>query len=1254
MHPSANNYAKLFFDTYAENLPTESTVVDIGAQNVNGSIKDVCPKHYKYIGVDFVDGDGVDIVLDDPYHLPFESDTIDAIVCSSCFEHSEMFWLVFNEMLRVLKPTGLLYLNAPSNGYIHRWPVDCWRFYPDAGHALVNWAKRSGYTPILLESFIGHKESDKVEGVWNDFVAVFAKSELLKSDFTKRIINILSDFDNARVSGVNDLINYQINPQDFRVIGQLNADKSYLDEQYKECDIQLASARSELNFLSVQLSKSNSDLVELQQQLNLMQSNMKKCIDDHALTLNKIYQSTSWKLTKPLRLISYGVQFCLKKIANIMKKNILKLLKSIYWILPFKFRKPLLYWGYQNFPFIFNQTPHYQSWRNSNSSGLELLNSRLVDLEQIQPIDFISGRIAIHLHIYYHDLASEFAEYLDNMPFNYDLFISVKDLEGEKACLFSFSKLKRCGKLKINIVVNRGRDIAPMFCSFGDDLKEYDYIAHLHSKKSLYNAGATEGWRQYLCKYLLGSPISIKKILALLTSGHGIVYPQNFSSLPYMANTWLSNKSIGQEWCARLGISSIPHGYFDFPAGSMFWARVDALSPLFNAEITLDEFAEESGQTDGTLAHCLERLLGLCVTKQGFPIGILRDVESPSWSPWRFEQSINRPIQSLIDQFSNPEIKCIAFDIFDTLVIRPLVNADSTKRLVAAQLPSRLAELFETYRALAESTARNEKGRDVDLVDIYDVFQKLTSLSDNDIATIRSLEEEIEIKSLSPRVVGVKLFEQAKATGKPVILISDMFLTEDVIHHVLNINGVVGWSNLYLSNKVGLRKDSGLLYEHVLQLQKLKPSELLMIGDNEHSDFQIPCDKNIAAIHVLRPTELARGLPKFHQIVDRFSNSYDPNIELTLGQLFIRNFSDISYPNSKPEFLFDLTAKNIGYSIIGPLLTSFTQWLIEKAAEDGVKRLYFLAREGQLMKSVYDLWSKNIVDAPDARYLVVSRRACSVPLIETLEDIVNIAKVDYYQNSISNFLFERFGLELDDDVWFQLRRDFGFSKSTLCEVKEGDLDSLLPLLKKLSEVIFKQARQEQFHLTNYLNSMGLNDSFKSAVVDIGYSGSIQNYLCQLTNQKINGYYLATHQKSLLVSQNQNVTVRGCLVENAPVGVSAPIFLSHGFELEKLLSSNDSQVIRYSTSNNNSSVAIYKDLSQKEKDSNFFRDELRKGVTRFVKDALQIKNNLLPTFSPSLEVCKLITSEFLSLHISNDIKILSNIALDDHYCGRGVV
>lgn len=1281
MHLSALNFGRLFFETYRDNLPVGAKVVDIGAQDVNGSIKDVCPEDYHYIGVDFVEGKGVDVILDDPYSLPFEDESIDAIVCSSCFEHSDMFWLVFNEILRILKPTGLVYINAPSNGYVHRYPVDCWRFYPDAGNALVTWAKRSGYDPVLLESFIGHRAADNMDGAWNDFVAVFAKSQALEGQFQRKMLHALEDFDNARLPGSDELINFHQNPPDFRLIEELRLENASQVERQQQLEAQLAEAQHQGEVTAQQVGEARQECLAAQQEaatlrealtnandeasraretaqsLTLQLAHAKeanqKIADSYEQMLQALQQSSSWKVTAPLRLLSRAVRGQRPLVAGGLRARVLGQLKPIYWSIPPKYRAPLLHWGYRNLDVLFRGSPHYEFWKNGGQA-LEIADSTLIPLSTIMPVDQIEGRIAIHLHMYYHDLAQEFAGYLKNMPFAYDLYISVKDEEGAATCQAVFANLDRCGALVVKVVENRGRDIAPMFCTFGQSLRGYDFIAHLHSKKSLYNAGATEGWRQYLGGQLLGSPDTIRKVFTLLTSGKGIVYPQNYHALPYQANTWLANKAMGTAWCTRLGIASVPQGYFDFPAGSMFWSRGDALAPLFDAQISISDFDEEAGQTDGTFAHCLERLLTLSARKQGYQIGIIQDTETPSWSAWRLNQATHRSFESLAEQFEKPGIKCIGFDIFDTLLTRPLIDAESTKKIVAANLPTNLGALFAEHRVAAEGEARRSKGSDVDLDDVYQALQQLTQVCAEDLASMRAMEENIEYQSLSARSGGVELFERAKATGKPVFLLSDMFLPKALITRVLHANGIHGWTEFYLSNDVGVRKDSGQLYDHVLQLHQLQPEEMVMVGDNERSDFQIPCDKGIVGLHVLRPTELARGMPRLRRLVETCENSHDLNAELTLGLLLQRNFSVVTYPDLNPGSLFNATPYTVGYSVIGPMLTSMAQWLIDQAGKDGVQRLSFLAREGQIMKKVYDIWAQGVDHSPLSEYLVVSRRTCSVPLVKTMDDILTIARSDYYANTAANFLLERFGIELSDGAWNQLRNDVKVGKDTVVEVLNANVQAVQPLLNKVADTIFVEAEQERAALMTYLTAQGLMDAHRSAVVDVGYGATIQSYLCQLTGAKIDGYYLATDTRATTVAQALDVIVRGYMMENVERDPSAPKMFLRSFELEKLLSSDDAQVVKYVSADGMNVVPCYRELSDAEQGCKAFRQDLQNGILQFAKDAVKIRTTLLGTFAPSAQVSAALGSEFFSQHSKDELDLLAQVVLDDHYCGRGVV
>lgn len=172
MHTSAKLNAQRFFDNYGPMFADGAVVLDLGSLDVNGSLKELCPSRFHYIGVDFEAGKNVDLVMQDPYAVPIHDEKVDIVLSSSVFEHCKMFWLLFLDVMRVLKPHGLFYLNVPSNGAFHRHPVDCWRFYPDSAMALVDWAKRNQLNPAAIESWWS-TISD--EGQWNDYVSVFIK-----------------------------------------------------------------------------------------------------------------------------------------------------------------------------------------------------------------------------------------------------------------------------------------------------------------------------------------------------------------------------------------------------------------------------------------------------------------------------------------------------------------------------------------------------------------------------------------------------------------------------------------------------------------------------------------------------------------------------------------------------------------------------------------------------------------------------------------------------------------------------------------------------------------------------------------------------------------------------------------------------------------------------------------------------------------------------------------------------------------------
>jgi len=119
-------------------------------------------------------GKNVDLVLHDPYRWrAIKAGSAYVIISGQTFEHTEFFWLTIREIARALKVGGLLCLIAPSAGDEHRYPVDCWRVYPDGLRALARYGGLE-----VLEAWTQWEDRPKYDNEsnkWHDSVLVARK-----------------------------------------------------------------------------------------------------------------------------------------------------------------------------------------------------------------------------------------------------------------------------------------------------------------------------------------------------------------------------------------------------------------------------------------------------------------------------------------------------------------------------------------------------------------------------------------------------------------------------------------------------------------------------------------------------------------------------------------------------------------------------------------------------------------------------------------------------------------------------------------------------------------------------------------------------------------------------------------------------------------------------------------------------------------------------------------------------------------------
>lgn len=241
----------------------------------------------------------------------------------------------------------------------------------------------------------------------------------------------------------------------------------------------------------------------------------------------------------------------------------------------------------------------------------------LTDATQPKPIP-PGVRIGLHIHAYYTDIFPEILARLEQNKVRPDLLISVTSEEARaeiKRQLVAYSK----GQVDIRVVPNRGRDIGPFLTEFGESLKQYDLIGHLHTKKTadIPNEAVGKSWYRFLLENLLGGSVPMADIILgqmAQDRNIGMVFPDD----PHVVG-WDKNKHYVTQYSSALAFKEFPES-LNSPVGTMFWARPASIMAMLNLGLQWADYPPEPLPYDGSLLHGLERLFGLAVGQAGYSI----------------------------------------------------------------------------------------------------------------------------------------------------------------------------------------------------------------------------------------------------------------------------------------------------------------------------------------------------------------------------------------------------------------------------------------------------------------------------------------------------------------------------------------------------------------------------------------------------------------------------------------------------------
>lgn len=420
--------------------------------------------------------------------------------------------------------------------------------------------------------------------------------------------------------------------------------------------------------------------------------------------------------------------------------------------------------------------------------------------------------------------------------------------------------------------------------------------------------------------------------------------------------------------------------------------------------------------------------------------------------------------------------KYISFDIFDTLMLRTVSHFELIHQIVQQLYYEYYGEFLENYpkiRMKAEISARSLPGISEVTMDM--IYNELTQYNDKVKNRLKELEEKCEVENCVPNPPMIEVLHWCKMHRKKIVVITDMYLSRDVLNRILTKIGVT-YDYLFISSEEGCTKRTGNLFNIVLKKMSISPSEIIHIGDDINNDINMPQTKGISSI-----------LRLINPIIDSPYISLKKKISLGADHLYSLLRLDSS-TNLKME-----SEHRIGYHVLGPLIVNFCQWLHQIKKEQKLDKLLFVAREGYYILKVYKEMYPD--ECSDINYIRLNKNMLRLPLLSLDNPCkyfmqAKLGRPEYEWNLIFALLYISDIENAQKHVTLQTGFSDFTTKISLKDLERGKYNQvLLSLFDYQKEMILNQANM----LHEYINDLGIYDN-KIGLVNNSMNGSGQSML----------------------------------------------------------------------------------------------------------------------------------------------------------------
>lgn len=463
----------------------------------------------------------------------------------------------------------------------------------------------------------------------------------------------------------------------------------------------------------------------------------------------------------------------------------------------------------------------------------------------------------------------------------------------------------------------------------------------------------------------------------------------------------------------------------------------------------------------------------------------------------------------------------ISFDVFDTLLCRNVSIPEDIFKIVEKfyELKYGYQIYFEKRRVDAAKNAYGKKKNSE--VTFEEIYEELSEYDGKTLCNLKSLELYVEKLYLQRNEEIFHIYNICKKMNKRIVAVSDMYLPSCFLENILKENGY-NFEKVFVSCEWRANKREGELFEIVAKKLDIPANKILHFGDCIKSDYIMPKFKGMSSVLVEKNKCKIKNSSLQYKII----NSIIYNN--------LKNNNDYFYV--------------LGYSILGPILLGFCQWLNKESLKKNIDQLLFLSRDGYILKKAYKfLYGEKL----NSSYFYISRRAINVAALVinsnfdelnnriAVSPIMTVRKFIYQlglkPEKYVSLLYE-YGLHLDHEYY---STEF-FSKKNIRDFYD-----------KIKKDVLNNSENQYILFNEYFNSFVKGT--RIGLVDIGWRGSMQKKLQEiLLNEKnynkisLEGFYLGVESNDeqmhgyLYESNNQN---KNKTVIDSSVGLFESLFLA---------------------------------------------------------------------------------------------------------------